>query len=244
MSFRSKRSIIGTSSFINYLPAFTKEHTYALAALYPYATQLAEGEWAYQTEVGYNFKRKTAVGGKYGMNVKLNYSYVRAIQQAWLKWGDDTYYQDLNVQVSRRLAKGVKLNVMYMNQRYNKTVVEGEGGMIHADIFVADALFNIAPKTRLRTELQYLSTSDDQGDWSFALAELSLAPHWMLTVSDLWNNGDTHAHYWQTYATYSIRAHRLQLGWGRTRAGFNCSGGVCRYIPETKGVTLSYNYNF
>ncbi|WP_456002305.1 DUF6029 family protein, partial [Prevotella sp.] len=24
----------------------------------------------------------------------------------------------------------------------------------------------------------------------------------------------------------------------------NCSGGVCRYIPATKGLTLSYNYNF
>ena len=265
-SFRSRRTMNGISSMINHLPAFTEDHTYTLAALYPYATH-NEGEWAYQGQFSYQFRRKTTLGGRYGMNVKLNFSHVHAIDQsprvltladgtrhdgsgsdgygsAFWRWGDATYYQDLNIQLERRLSKGVKLNLMYMNQRYNKTVVEGEGGMIHADIFVADALFNIAPKTRLRTELQYLSTSDDQGDWSFALAELSLAPHWMLTVSDLWNNGDTHAHYWQTYATYSIRAHRLQLGWGRTRAGFNCSGGVCRYIPETKGVTLSYNYNF
>ena len=46
MSFRSRRSMIGTSSFINHLPAFTQDQTYALAALYPYATQLADGEWA------------------------------------------------------------------------------------------------------------------------------------------------------------------------------------------------------
>ena len=57
MSFRSRRSTIGTSSFINHLPAFTQDHTYALAALYPYATQIAGGEWAWQAEAGYNFKR-------------------------------------------------------------------------------------------------------------------------------------------------------------------------------------------
>ena len=87
MSFRSQRNVNGTSAFINHLPAFTQDQTYALAALYPYATQLASGEWAYQTELGYNFKRKTALGGKYGMNLKLNYSYVRSIQSAWLKRG-------------------------------------------------------------------------------------------------------------------------------------------------------------
>ena len=36
---------------------------------------------------------------------------------------------------------------------------------------------------------------------------------------------------------------RLDI-YGRTRAGYNCSGGVCRWIPAQKGFTLSYNYNF
>lgn len=253
MSFRSQRNTTGTAMHVNHLPAFTLDHTYALAALYPYATQLASGEWAYQTEVGYNFKRKTAIGGRYGMNVKLNYSYVRAIQDAWLKWGDQCYYQDFNLQVSRRMSRDFKLNLMYMNQRFNKTVVEGDGGLIHSDIFVADGLLQLAPKTKLRGELQYLSTKQDQGDWLFALLELSLAPHWMVTASDTWNCGDsdpafyqenTHQHYYQGLLTYNIGAHRIQAGYGRTRAGYNCSGGVCRYVPATKGFTLSYNYNF
>ncbi len=253
MSFRSKRNISGTSCFINHLPAFTLDHTYALAALYPYATQLADGEWAYQAEVGYLFKRRTALGGKYGMNLKVNFSYVRAIQDAWMKWGDATYYQDLDIQLSRRLSRNFKLNLMYMNQRYNKRVIEGEGGMIHANVFVADGLFQLAPKSRLRCELQYLQTHQDQGDWVYGLLEWSLAPHWMFTLSDMWNCGDsdktyyaenTHYHYYQGLVTYNVKSHRFQLGYGRTRAGYNCSGGVCRYIPATKGVTLSYNYNF
>jgi hypothetical protein len=253
MSFRSQRNMMGTSAFINHLPAFTLDHTYALAALYPYATQLASGEWAYQAELGYNFRRKTAIGGKYGMNVKFNYSYVRSIQKAWFKWGTDTYYQDLNVQLTRRFTRGFKLNFMYMNQRYNKSVIEGEGGMVHSNIFVGDGMFQLAPKTKLRCELQYLQTKQDQGDWVYGLLELSLAPHWMVTVSDMWNCGDsdmaqysenTHYHYYQGLVTYNIKSHRIQLGYGRTRAGYNCSGGVCRYVPATKGVTLTYNYNF
>jgi hypothetical protein len=44
--------------------------------------------------------------------------------------------------------------------------------------------------------------------------------------------------------TFTQKAHRLQVGYGRTRAGMNCSGGVCRWVPATRGVTLSYNYNF
>ena len=236
MSFRSRRSMIGTSSFINHLPAFTQDHTYALAALYPYATQLAGGEWAWQAEAGYNFKRKTALGGRYGMNVKVNFSHVR--------WEGTTFYQDLDVQLSRKLTKDFRLTLMYMNQRYNKTVVEGEGGMVRSNIFIADGKYQFSPKVTLRTELQYLATADDQGDWAYGLAELSLAPHWMLTASDMYNVGETHLHYYQGGVAFSTGAHRLQLGYGRTRAGYNCSGGVCRYVPASKGVTLSYNYNF
>lgn len=256
MSFRSRRTITGTSSFINHMPAFTMEHTYALAAMYPYATN-PDGEWAFQGEFGYKFKRHTALGGKYGTNVKLNFSHVRGIDtnyiggagtdgygSAFWKMGDETFYQDLNVQIEKKITRQFKLNLMYMNQFYNKTIVEGEGGMIHSDIFVADGKYQFNNKFTLRGELQYLSTDDDLGDWWYGLLELSVLPNWMFTISDEYNSGVTNLHYYQGYITFNKGSHRLQLGYGRTRAGFNCSGGVCRYVPASKGVTLSYNYNF
>ena len=257
--------VTGNSSAINYLPAFIQDHTYALATLYAYATQLADGEWAYQTEIGYNFKRNTTLGGKYGMNVKLNYSYVRGIphefadgmerqtlsgvtyvdyKSPFFKWGKETYYQDLNVQVSRRLSHDFLLNLMYMSQRFNKTVVEGEGGMVHSNIFIADGKYQFSKKTTLRCELQYLTTKQDEKDWVFGLLELSLVPHWMITVSDMWNCGDSKIHYYQGLVTYNVGSHRIQAGYERTQAGFNCSGGVCRYVPAMKGFFASYNYNF
>lgn len=257
MSFRSRRSMTLTSSFINHLPAFTMDQTYALAAMYPYATN-PDGEWAFQGEFGYKFKRHTLLGGKYGTNVKVNFSHIRGIDtnvvggagtdgygSAFWKMGDETFYQDLNVQIEKKLTRQFKLNLMYMNQFYNKTIVEGgEGGMIHSDIFIADAKYQFNNKFTLRGELQYLSTDDDLGDWWYALLELSVLPNWMFTIADEYNSGVTDLHYYQGYVTFNKGSHRIQLGYGRTRAGFNCSGGVCRHVPASKGVTLSYNYNF
>ena len=260
MIFRSRRSMSGISSMINNLPAFTMEHTYALAALYPYATNPG-GEWAYQAEAAYTFKKNTVFGGKYGTTVKLNFSHVHSIDMnpkrlngrtegsdgygsAFWKWGEQTYYQDLNVQIDKRLSKALKLNLMYMNQRYNKTAIEGEGGMVHADIVIAEAKYRASKSLTLRGEAQYLFTKDDQGDWAFGLLELSWAPRWMFTISDMYNAGETHLHYYMGSVAFAEKGHRLQLGYGRTRAGFNCAGGVCRYVPASRGVMLSYNYNF
>ena len=262
MSFRSRRSLSGTSSFINHLPAFTHDQTYALAAQYPYATN-ANGEWALQGELGYTFKKGTALGGKYGTKLKLNVSHVRGLnyddvkhpvregrvigsdgyKSSFFKMGE-TYYQDIDVQMEKRFTRDFSLILMYMNERYNMTVIEGHGGMIKSNILIADGKYKFSPKLTLRCELQYQFCEGDDGDWAFGLAELSWAPHWMFTVSDMWNCGETKIHYYQALVTYSLKSHRIQAGYGRTDAGFNCSGGVCRWVPATRGFTLSYNYSF
>ena len=66
----------------------------------------------------------------------------------------------------------------------------------------------------------------------------------MFTISDEWNCGETGLHYYMGAVTFNSGSHRVQAGYGRTSAGFNCSGGVCRYVPAMKGFTLSYSYNF
>lgn len=262
MSFRSRRSMSGTSSFINHMPAFTHDQTYALAAQYPYATNL-NGEWAFQAEFGYSFKKGTTLGGKYGTKLKFNLSHVRGLdydgvkdpvadgrvigsngyKSSFFKMGE-TYYQDIDVQIEKRFTRDFSLNFMYMNERYNMTVIEGHGGMIKSNILIADGKYRFSPKLTLRCELQYQFCKGDDGDWAYGLAELSWAPHWMFTVSDMWNCGETDIHYYQALVTYSLKSHRIQAGYGRTDAGFNCSGGVCRWVPATRGFTLSYNYSF
>lgn len=249
-------------AFLNNMPAFAYQHTYALAALYPYATQAAPGEWAFQGEFGYNFKRHTLLGGKYGTKLKLNVSHIRGLDKdpveplygttlrgtegyttGFFKMGG-LYYQDINVQMEKKMSKSFKLNLMYMNQYYNKTVIEGKGGVIKSNIGVAEGKYQINKKYTLRGELQYLSTSEDQGDWAYGLVELSALPYLMFTVSDMWNTGETDIHYYMASVTASFKAHRLMVGYGKTRAGYNCSGGVCRYVPASKGLNVSYNYTF
>ena len=273
MAFRSERSRTGTAAFINHLPAFSQQQTYALAALYPYATQNALGEWAFQGEFRYTFKRKTALGGKYGTTVKLNASHIRGIDRQplmaagqpvenlqgtkgyttkFFRMGHDTYYQDINVQLDKKVTKDFKLNLMYMHQRYNKTIVEGHGGTINSHIAIAEGKYTINKKLTLRGEAQYLHTKQDQGDWWYGLLELSVLPHFMFTVSDMYNakvpNTDETAtskqHFYMVSGCYTHGAHRLQLSYGKTRAGYNCTGGVCRYVPASKGLQVSYNFNF
>ena len=113
MGFRSRRGMEGTSSFINHLPAFTMEHTYTLAALYPYATR-PEGEWAYQAAAAYTFPKGSMLGGRYGTTAKVNFSHVHAVRKnavggsgtdgygsPFWAWGPSTYYQDIDVQLEK-----------------------------------------------------------------------------------------------------------------------------------------------
>lgn len=262
MSFRSRRSQEGISAFLNNMPAFAYQHTYSLAAMYPYATQNAPGEWALQGNFAYTFKKRTPMGGRYGTKLMLNLSYIRGIDRegTWqagdqslygtdgqktkfFGWGP-LYYQDFNLQLEKKFSRVFSLNAMYMWQRYNKTVIEGEGGMINANIAVAEAKFKCSSKVTLRTELQYLNTKQDKGDWLYGLVEVSILPYVMVGASDQWNVGQTNEHYYMFNVTGNYRNNRLMLGYGRTRAGYNCSGGVCRWVPATRGFQLSYNYNF
>lgn len=284
MAFRSKRTPslnAMDAGYINHMPAFAYQHTYALAALYPYATQygkndgmtLVPGEWAFQGEFAYTFKRKTPLGGKYGTKVKLNVSHIRGLDAkpatkfnegepsesiygtdgysaSFFGMSDETYYQDVNVQIEKKFTKDFKLNFMYMNQRYNQDIVEGHGGMIKSDIFVAEGKYQFNSKLTLRAEAQYLNTEHESGDWIYGLLELSVLPNFMFTVSDMYGKPYVNGiyadkeHYYMGSVTFNSGAHRIMAGYGRTRAGYNCSGGVCRWVPANKGVQVSYNYTF
>ncbi len=153
-------------------------------------------------------------------------------------------YQDINLQLDKKITKEFHLNFMYMNQRYNQTVVEGHGGMINSNILVLEPKWKMSNKLTLRGEFQYLFTKQDKGDWAYGLLELSILPYLMVSVSDQWNCGETNLHYYMATVTGNYRRNRLMVGYGRTRAGYNCSGGVCRYVPASRGFQLAYSYNF
>ena len=270
MSYRSQRSVSGVSAFINNMPAFAYQHTYALPALYPYATQNAPGEWAFQGQFSYNFKKGSALGGRYGTKFIVNASYISSLAKGeqpkglngsvmgtdgaplpkgafpYFMMGEANYF-DVNVQMEKKFTPQLQGTFMYMNQFFNNSVVkivETEEKYIHANIIVADLKYKFNRKFTLRGELQYLFSKQDQRDWAYGLLEFSYNPYLMVTVSDMWNTGKTGLHYYMFGVTGNYRSNRLMLSYGRTRKGFNCSGGVCREVPAMHGFQISYSYNF
>lgn len=262
MAYRSTRSRIGNGSFINYLPPFSMQHSYTLAAHYPYATQPL-GEWGFQAEMRYNIKKKTALGGKYGMDIKTNFSHIRPLydqtkernnqrgddgyKPRFFDIGSELYYQDINVEIAKKINRHISFTAMYMNQSYNQRVIEGHsinGNIIQSHIFVLDTKIRVRPNIIFRAEGQYLTTQQDQGDWIFALLESSLFSKLMISISNTYNAGNSKTHYPMITTSYNYRSHRIQIGYGRTRQGISCAGGVCRIVPASKGLHLSYNYIF
>lgn len=269
--YTSRRTNLGVHMRVNHMPPFTAQHTYTLAALYPYASQ-PQGEWAFQGEIRYKFPRKSFLGGKYGTAIKVGASHVRGLKKqpiegldpndATALWGrdghktsffgmGDLYYNDIHVEISKKLTKDFSFILTYMHQIYNQEIVEGHVDNelqatphIWSNIFIADMSYRFSKKISLRGELQYLATRHGEGNWLFGLAELSVAPGWTFTLSDQYNAGTTKQHYYMAAASYSFGAQRIALSYGRTRAGMNCSGGICRWMPQTKGLFLSYNANF
>ena len=244
MAFRSERQRIGLAGRLNHLPAFAYQHTYALAALYPYATNYSGTELAVQGEVRYTAPRKSAFGGKYGTTLTLNGSHIRTKNA----YTNGEAYTDVHVELNKRISKQWWLNAMLMYQAYNQQAVEGHGGMIRSGIAVLDARYQVNDKIDMRAELQYLYSPHHEGQWCFALYELTLFHHWTLSGQWMYNIGfapdATNAHYYTAGLTFNWGAHRANLGYTKTREGYNCSGGICRYIPQMKGITVNYAFTF
>ena len=276
MSFRSQRSGNLSPSMLNHLPPFTPQPTYALTTLYPYATQSVPGEWAFQGEFSYALPKRSRLGGRYGTTLKLHASQIFALglksiasaspfertnaafigtdgaqSQGFFAFGQ-TLYREIGVDLDRRLSRPLHLHLSYLHQVYDKTAIEGKGGNILTHIGIGELRWKVSRDWNIRTELQYLHTRQDQGDWTSALVEISAFHDWMFTLANQYNahvyssalHRESTVHYLQGFLTYTAGMHRLQIGYGRTRAGYNCAGGVCRYIPAQRGWTLSYNLTF
>ena len=265
MSFRSSRSAQNNDLTLNYLPAISKNHIYSLPAMYPYATQL-NGEAGIKAEIFYRFKPQTLLGGKYGTLITLNYSRVQTIdttnlpmldsirphwnryETSFLSIGDERLYEDISIDIHKKLSKRVKSFFSLQYSAYNRQYIEGKDGMIESFIFVGDMTFSLKPKHALRAELQFLSTKQDYGDWVTAALEYTVSPHWFVAIVDQYNfgnsNSDKQLHYYMVRTGYTKGANRIQIGYGRQRQGVICIGGVCRMVPASTGFNISISSTF
>ena len=238
---------------LSYCPALCTQHTYMLANLTPYVP-LTDGEAGGQIDAFYNFRRGSKIGGKRGMKVHANFSTYFSLNQDGGMKGGNMRMWDLSIDVEKQWTKKFKTTFMYSAQEHDRGqmgsvltdagVIEQELHIGQSHTIVADLLYKWTSKFSTRLELQYLTSKDYQKDWMAALLEVSLAPHWSVFASDMYNHGGSKMHYYNAGLSYSMRWLRVAAGYGRYRAGFICSGGVCREIPAYTGANITLTATF
>jgi hypothetical protein len=250
MEFRSEREAINQTSLLNYLPALTRQHKYALANLNPYGAQ-SKGEIGGQVDLFYRFKKNTLLGGKYGTKLSTNFSYYQNLGmrndqfQEFLSFGNKKLFQDFNIELEKKISKKIKAIISYFNMEYNKgAIISGGDYLIKSNILVVDFQYKFSYKSVLRTELQHLWTKQDDKNWIYGLAEYSLAPHWSIFIADMYNYGSTNKHYLNLGFGYIKGLTRIMIQGGRHKEGLQCVGGICNRVEAYTGINLSITTSF
>lgn len=264
MGFKSVRSQTGEMLYINYIPAITKQHTYAFLSMYPYATQSA-GEMGLQGDFMYKFKKETLLGGKYGTDLHINASLIRGLDSTIVGgrgtegytstfFGTgDLYYGDLSIEIAKKLSNKLKLTTTYGYVAFNP-IVEGHAGNIHHNhVVIGDLTWKINKKNVIRFEAEWMGSDshydadiDDKrcGDWIMGLVEYNFTSAWFVSLSDQYAYNDGIGNYYNISIGYTKGATRLQVGYGKQREGIICIGGVCRQVPASNGLTFSLTTSF
>ena len=267
-------SSIGGGNNINYIPLLTRQHTYSLANLNPYlgTTAWTGGEIGGQIDLYYSLRNPKA-RGKY-WNFHANLSMFNSLDHYSEMYRTDiegrNAWIDLNFDVERQWNKKLKTTFLYSYQRWDEEINHQDSPKAHyftSHIFVGDVTYKFNKKHSVRTELQYLASKDYEGDWVAGSIEYNFAPKYSFYVSDMWNceamgskenntdydnyhedmtgKGKNYLlHYYQIGASYTHNSLRVQLSYGRNRAGYVCSGGVCRMQPAYTGFNLAMTLSF
>lgn len=178
------------------------------------------------------------------MKVHASFSSWYSLDESGGTAGGGLLFRDFSFDVEKQWTKKFKSTLMYCMQDYNKHH-EMTGLYIgQSHVVVADMLYKWTPKLSSRLELQYLASNDGQKDWMAGLLEVNFAPHWSVFASDMWNHGSTKLHYYNAGVSFSMAHLRVAAGYGRYRAGYICSGGVCRAIPAYTGANISLTASF
>ena len=93
-----------------------------------------------------------------------------------------------------------------------------------------------------------MATKQDYGAWWNGLVELSIAPKWSFSVSDMWNIKPKKTakalHYPSVSVAFSQDANRISIAYVKQVEGVVCTGGICRVEPAFSGVRVGVTSAF
>lgn len=253
---------------LNFTPALTKQHHSNLANIYVYQAQagidfkapsiLKAGETGGQIDIIYEFEKNTPVGGKYGTKVALNFaSWYNLPGQFRLTPVDyetnflgigTQYFSDYNLELKKQLSETWRTAFFYIRQYYNKPWVEDGSSDVNTNIVTGEAVYNFDSNKSIRFEAEHMWADADFRNWAGGTVEVNLNDKYSFYVWDIVNysNDDVsnRKHYYNFGGAYRINATRVSMNYGRQRGGLVCVGGVCRFVPESTGFTISLNTAF
>lgn len=272
MTFFSEREAKGNTfndRIMNFIPSLTKQHHYNLANIYVYQSQpsvliagsdfVKVGEIGGQIDVFYDFKKGTKLGGKYGTKVSVNVSNWNALGGTFYLFNPQDYqtdffgfgkrmYTDYNIEITKKINSKWQTSLSYINQYYNKKFIEDATGEVNTNIVAAEVTHKFSATRSIRVIGEHLWADYDKKNWAGSTVEFNLNSKFSAYVSDLYNYGNdldyAQNNYYNIGGAFRQKSTRIALNYGRQRGGLVCVGGVCRFVPESSGVSLSLNTSF
>ena len=266
-SDRFEQGEIYNESNVNYLPALTKQHDYQLANINVYESQpnvsfpdpelMKSGEIGYQFDLYYDLKEGSYIGGKYGTKLSLNISswynldgeytyYPSDYDTSFLGFGEK-YFSEQSIEIRKKWSQKFDNIFLFINKFYNKRFVEEKSGEINSKIIVIDNTLKLNNKKSLRLEIQHLSTNDNKKNWYGYGFEynfnFNLSAYYN-TIVNYENFEGNKPSFYSLGTSYNKNSSRFSVSYGKQRGGLLCYGGICRYIPEFKGLSFSINTSF
>ena len=252
---------------LNFTPALTKQHHSNLANIYVFQAQakvdfidptiMKAGETGGQIDIFYEIPKESPLGGKYGTKVAANasswynlpgqYRYAPSDYDTKLFGVGQKYFSDYNIEIKKRLSETWLTNFYYIKQYYNKAWLEG-GDEVNTNIVTGEAVYNFDTTKSVRVEAEHMWADADKKNWAGGTVELNINDVYSFYVWDIYNYGNDdenqQTHYYNVGGAYRHGPTRVALNYGRQRGGLVCVGGVCRFVPESTGFSLSVSTAF
>jgi len=215
------------------------------------------GVIGFQLDAYYNIKKETFLGGKYGAkislniskwnNLKGNYDYENENYDLDFLGFGEKYFSEQSLEIRKRWSESFNNIILFVNRYYNKRFVEEKVGEINSKMLVFDNTLKLNGEKSARFEIQHLFTEDDKKNWFGYGLEYNFSYNFSAyfnSIVNYENELEDKPTYSNFGLSFSNNASKLMLSYGKQRGGLMCYGGVCRYVPEFKGLSFSIITSF